>query len=55
MFDFSKVLKECNILYCEDMKSIRLTFELMLEGKADNTIYAEDGKIGLEKYLQKKT
>jgi YesN/AraC family two-component response regulator len=53
MFDFSKALKECNILYCEDIESIRMTFELMLQDKADNITYAEDGRIGLEKYLFK--
>lgn len=53
MFDFSKALEECNILYCEDIESIRLTFNMILEGKTDNITNAEDGKIGLEKYLEK--
>ena len=52
MFNFYKALKECNILYCEDIESIRMTFTMMLDNKADNIIYAEDGKVGLEKYIQ---
>ena len=50
MFDFTKALKECKILYCEDRDDIRKTFSIMLKGKADNIMYAEDGEIGLQMY-----
>lgn len=53
MYDFSKILKKYNILYCEDAQETRMAFDFMVLGKIDNIIYAEDGKIGLEKYQNK--
>ena len=42
------------ILYCEDNKDLRATFELIVKDRYDNILLAENGEDGFEKYKELK-